>query len=85
MPSIIAATLPQQRVLLDTGAAVHVCPRHYAPNCPKLPTPPGHPQLRTVTGEIMQLYGMKYVTYLMDTDIKITVKYIIADSPLQVL
>ena len=49
-------------LMIDSGAATHVCPRHFALQSPLYPLAPGQgPQLRTVTSEQIHVYGYKWI------------------------
>ena len=49
-------------IMIDSGAATHVCPPWFAPNSPMYTLQHGQgPQLRTATDENIQVYGYKWV------------------------
>ena len=74
----------QDRLLFDSGAAVHVCPLDYATQTP-LCTNGNKPSLRTVTGETITVHGTRTVHYQMDGRSTITVTYVVADVSMPVL
>ena len=79
-----AYTKQQDRLLFDSGAAVHVCPRDYATEYP-LCANGSLPLLRTVTGEATTVHGTRTVHYQMDGRSTITVAYVVADVSMLVL
>ena len=49
-------------IMIDSGAATHVCPKWFANNYPLHPLAPGQgPQLRTATNKPIRLYGVRWV------------------------
>ena len=79
-----AYTEKQDRLLFDSGAAVHVCPLGYATEYP-LCTTGSKPALRTVTGEAVAAHGARTVHYQMDARSTIAINYVVADVPMPVL
>jgi len=77
-------TKKQDRLLFDSGAAVHVCPLDYATEYP-LCTTGSKPALRTVTGEAITVHGTRTVHYQMDARSAITINYVVADVSMPVL
>ena len=77
---------PGEQLLLDSGAECCVCPAHYAPECEVIPLQPGEgPDLVTVTGDPMPVYGSKYVHYTFPKGRWMVVRYWVCDAPYPVL
>jgi hypothetical protein len=71
--------------LVDSGAATHVCPKDYAEHYPIQQGEGPLPQLRTVTGENIKVYGTRAVDYELDCGVRVTVNYIVTDVRLPAL
>ena len=50
-------------ILVDSGAATHVCPKDYATQFPLEPLGAPTPQLFTATDDPIQVYGIRHVYY----------------------
>ena len=50
-------------ILVDSGAATHVCPKDYATQFPLEPLEASTPQLFTATDDPVQVYGIRRVYY----------------------
>ena len=76
-------------VMVDSGAQVCVCPDDYAPDIPLQRDEYDLPELRTVNGAPIKVYGHKFVDYDLETttggSLTITVKYYVTDCHLPVL
>ena len=56
------AASTRAELMIDSGAATHVCPTWFAPNTPLFRLPEGAgPTLRSVTNDNIQLFGYKWV------------------------
>ncbi len=68
-------------LLIDSGAECNVCPKDYAPDCTlhALEDTDSGVNLQTVTGQAMPVYGVKYITYTMDSGRKLPVKFYVVD------
>jgi len=66
-------------IMLDSGAQVCVCPPDYAPECPINYDLEFTPNLRSVTGAPLTVYGVKYVDYELDRLERMIVKYYVTD------
>ena len=77
-------TNQQDRLLFDSGAAVHVCPLDYATGYP-LCTNDNKPSLRTVAGEAIIAHGTRTVHYQMDARSTTAVTYVVADVSMPAL
>ena len=77
-------TTQQDRLLFDSGAAVHVCPLDYATEYPHC-TSGSKPSFRTVTGEAITAHGARAVHYQMDARSALTITYVVADVSMPVL
>ena len=77
-------THQQDRLLFDSGAAVHACPLDYATEYP-LGTNGSLPLLRTVTGETITVHGTRTVHYQLDAHSTITIQYVVADVSMPAL
>ena len=75
---------PEQHdgLLFDSGAALNVCPKHYADEIPIRPSPDSC-NLRIANGQRMQTYGLRTVGYEL-TDrrrkIHLYVDYVVCDA-----
>ena len=66
--------------MIDSGAQCCCCPKDYAPECPLLPLQGRSlPELRTVTGTPVHVYGVKYVDYVLTKKESMVVKYYVTD------
>jgi len=72
------------QVMVDSGAATHVCPKDYASESPLLPLALNTPTLHTVTGSPMKLYGQKLVHYKLGP-LTASVNYLVSDVHFPVL
>ena len=60
--NLIANFMPDDKTLLfDSGASVHCCPLHFAEEWPLLPLHGVTPNLKSVTGEPLTVYGKRIV------------------------
>ena len=66
-------------IMIDSGAATHVCPKWFANNYPLHPLAPGQgPQLRTATNKPIQLYGVRWV-YMQAQGQPIVIPFYVCD------
>ncbi len=77
-------TWDSDRLLFDSGAAVHVCPYGYAPEYP-IRTSGDLPALQTATGESSTVHGTRAIYYQMDARATLKVQFIVADVAMLVL
>ena len=57
----VAPTVDTSWILFDSGAAANCCPKNFPPEWPLLPITGTKPQLRSVTGQALKIYGSKLV------------------------
>ena len=68
------------QIMLDSGAATHVCPPWFADNYPihKL-APEQGPQLRTVTNKEIQSHGVRWVYYMQRQGQPIVIRFYVCN------
>jgi hypothetical protein len=72
-------------LLVDSGASCCVCPIQYRSDLPLLSSITALPQLRSVTGQLLKVHGIRSVCYLIENGMKMTVNYYVADVRFPVL
>ena len=73
-------TAQSDRIMVDSGAQVCVCPKYYAEEIPlKLLREWQTPKLVTATKAPIQVYGVKYIDYLLDNGNWMCVRYYVTD------
>ena len=82
---LVASYDDRERLLFDTGAAIHVCPENYATEFPLRPPTYDTPHLTTVTGAAMKVYGERTVYYELVPGGFGHVNYIVTDVTMPIL
>ena len=60
--AVTRLTIQTTNIMIDSGAATHVCPLWFADNYPIHPLEPGQgPQLRTATSKPIYIHGVRWV------------------------
>ena len=67
-------------VLFDSGAAAHCCPKNFAKEWPLLPLPERPPPLRSVTGQLLNIYGRRLVGMKVG-DVEFHMHFYVTDIP----
>ena len=70
----------EAEIMIDSGAATHVCPPWFAQNSPLYTLQQGQgPSLRTATDEEINMYGYKWVLMANNDNYKIVVPFYVCD------
>ena len=83
-PNTSIPTLQQvpevQELMIDSGAATHVCPTWFAPEHPTYPLQPEHaPQLRTATEDPIAVFGYKWVYIMNDNQQPVVIPFYVCE------
>ena len=66
-------------LLIDSGAQVCVCQKDYSPEIRLLTDGGMVPEIRNVTGQLMRVYGIKFIDYQVSANHWVLVKYYVCD------
>ena len=67
-------------ILFDSGAAAHCCPKNFAREWPLLPLQDRAPPLRSVTGQLLNIYGRRLVGMKIG-DVEFHMHFYVTDIP----
>ena len=73
-------------IMIDSGAATHVCPTWFAPDSPLYTLQPGQgPNLRTATDESITIHGYKWVLMSTQQNFQIAIPFCVCDVKLPIM